>query len=46
MGNFYILTTKKLETTLRKTRFEDNGAPGFLQDPDSYSSGYGSELVL
>lgn len=37
---------KKLETTLRKTRFEDNGAPGFLQDPDSYSSGYGSELVL
>jgi len=37
---------KKLETTLRKTRFEDNGTPGFLQDPDSYSSGYGSELVL
>ena len=37
---------KKLETTLRKTKFEDNGTPGFLQDPDSYSSGYGSELVF
>jgi hypothetical protein len=37
---------KKLEITLRKTRFEDSGAPGFLQDPESYSGGYGSELVL
>lgn len=37
---------KKLETTLRKTKFEDSGAPGFLQDPESYSGGYSSELVL
>jgi hypothetical protein len=37
---------KKLETTLRKTKFEDSGAPGFLQDPESYSGGFGSELVL
>ena len=37
---------KNLENTIRKTKFEDNGAPGFLQDPDSYSSGFGSELVF
>jgi hypothetical protein len=38
--------TKNLEQAIRKTKFEDNGTPGYLQDPDSYSSGYGSELVL
>lgn len=38
--------TKNLENAIRKTKFEDNGTPGYLQDPDSYSSGYGSELVL
>lgn len=37
---------KKLETVLRKTKFEDGGTPGYMQDPDSYSSNYGSELVL
>lgn len=37
---------KNLENTIRKTKFEDNGTPGFLQDPDSYSSGFGSELVF
>ena len=36
---------KNLEKVLRKTRFEDNGTPGYLQDPDSYG-GIGSELVL
>jgi hypothetical protein len=36
---------KKLETVLRKTRFEDNGTPGYMQDPNSYN-GFGSELVL
>ena len=37
---------KNLENVLRKTKFEDNGTPGFLTDPNSYNSGYGSELVL
>lgn len=36
---------KELENTLRTTKFEDNGLPGYLEDPDSYS-GFGSELVL
>jgi hypothetical protein len=36
---------KNLENVLRKTRFEDNGTPGYLQDPESYG-GIGSELVL
>ena len=36
---------KKLETVLRKTKFEDNGTPGYMQDPNSYN-GFGSELVL
>ena len=36
---------KKLETVLRKTKFEDNGMPTYLQDPDSYG-GIGSELVI
>jgi hypothetical protein len=37
---------KNLENVLRKTKFEDNGSPAFLTDPNSYNSGYGSELVL
>jgi hypothetical protein len=37
---------KNLESVLRKTKFEDNGTPAYLQDPDSYSSGFGSELNL
>lgn len=38
--------TKNLEKILRKTKFEDNGTPGYLSDPNSYSNGYGSELVI
>lgn len=36
---------KKLETVLRKTKFEDSGLPGYLEDPNSYG-GIGSELVF
>jgi len=36
---------KNLEKALRTTKFEDNGTPGYLSDPNSYS-GFGSELVL
>lgn len=36
---------KNLESALRKTKFEDNGLPGFMNDPDSYN-GIGSELVF
>jgi len=36
---------KNLESVLRKTKFEDNGTPAYLQDPASYS-GFGSELNL
>lgn len=36
---------KNLEKVLRKTRFEDNGTPDYLQDPPSYG-GIGSELVF
>lgn len=35
----------KLEKELRKTRFQDNGKPAFLSDPESYG-GVGSELVI
>lgn len=38
-------SVKKLESVLRKTKFEDNGVPTYLQDPDSYG-GIGSELNL
>jgi len=39
--------TKNLEKALRKVKFEDNGQPGYLTDPNSYSgSGFGSELVF
>lgn len=38
---------KALESVLRKTKFEDNGVPGYIQDPQSYGGiGFGSELVL
>lgn len=37
--------TKTLEKVLRKTKFEDNGTPGYMQDSNSYG-GFGSELVL
>jgi hypothetical protein len=37
--------TRDLEKALRKTKFEDNGQPGYLTDPNSYSGGFGSELV-
>lgn len=37
---------KNLETSLRKTKLEDSNIPSYLQDPDSYHSGFGSELVL
>jgi len=36
---------KKLEKQLRKTNFEDNGTPTYLQDPNSYG-GVGSEIVF
>jgi hypothetical protein len=36
---------KNLEKVLRRTRFEDNGTPDYLQDPPSYG-GIGSELVF
>jgi hypothetical protein len=38
--------TQNLERVLRKTKFEDNGTPSYLQDPESYSRGFGTELVL
>ena len=37
---------KNLEKALRQTKFDDNGTPGFVQDPQSYDSPFGSELVL
>jgi len=37
--------TKNLEKALRRTKFEDNGQPNYLTDPNSYSGGFGSELV-
>jgi len=37
--------TKNLEKVLRRTKFEDNGQPAYLTDPNSYSGGFGSELV-
>lgn len=37
--------TKTLEKVLRKTKFEDNGTPGYMQDSNSYG-GFGSELVI
>ena len=36
---------KNLESALRKTKFEDNGLPTYMTDPDSYN-GIGSELVF
>lgn len=36
---------QKLEQELRKTKFQTDGAPSFLTDPESYG-GIGSELVL
>lgn len=38
--------TKNLEKALRKTSFEDNGTPGYMNDPNSYGGSFGSELVL
>lgn len=38
--------TKNLERVLRKTKFEDNGTPNYMQDPNSYGGGFGSELVI
>ena len=37
---------KNLEKALRQTRTEDSGIPHYLQDPNSYDSPFGSELVL
>ena len=37
---------KNLEKALRQTRVEDSGIPHYLQDPNSYDSPFGSELVL
>lgn len=39
-------TIKDFESTLRKTKFEEDGVPNYLQDPDSYGGRFGSELVL
>jgi hypothetical protein len=36
---------KRLEGELRKTKFQDNGTPAYLSDPESYG-GVGSELVI
>lgn len=39
--------TKNLEKALRRVKFEDNGQPGYLTDPASYTGGnFGSELVI
>jgi len=39
--------TKNLEKAIRKVKFEDNGTPGYLTDPASYTGGnFGSELVI
>jgi hypothetical protein len=38
-------TVKNLEKVLRKTKWEDNGTPSYLDDPESYG-GIGSELVM
>lgn len=38
--------SKTLEKVLRQTKFEDNGTPDFMQDPNSYKSNFGSELVF
>jgi len=38
--------TKTLEKVLRKTKFEDNGTPGYMQDSNSYGGSFGSELVI
>jgi hypothetical protein len=43
--NLTSSATKKLETVLRKTKFEDNGTPGYMQDKNSYGGSFGSELV-
>ena len=37
--------TSRLEKELRRTKFQDNGKPTFLSDPESYG-GVGSELVI
>ena len=37
---------KKMEQAMRQTRFEDNGLPNYMVDPNSYDSPFGSELVL
>ena len=50
MGKFQSKVTSKatktLEKALRKTSFEDNGTPGYMNDPNSYGGSFGSELVL
>jgi hypothetical protein len=39
--------TRNLEKAIRKVKFEDNGTPGYLTDPASYTGGnFGSELVI
>lgn len=49
LGNIQKIVTSKsvknLENVLRKTNFEDNGIPDYLNDSQSYG-GIGTELVL
>lgn len=49
LGNIQKTVTSKsvknLESVLRKTSFEDNGTPAYLNDAESYG-GIGAELVL
>jgi len=45
-ANVTSKATKNLEKALRKTNFEDNGTPGYMNDPNSYGGSFGSELVL
>lgn len=37
---------KDLEMIIRQPKQEDNGTPYYMQDPNSYDSPFGSELVL
>lgn len=39
-------TVKDFERTLRQTKFEDDGVPSYVQDGESYSGSFGSELVI
>ena len=50
LGNIQKTVTSKtvqdFERTLRQTKFEDDGVPNYIQDGESYSGSFGSELVI